>query len=39
MGLLNAVVIDDPSPDQSYAWEVCLKLKDLGKHNLIAAAA
>ncbi|CAM9385161.1 unnamed protein product [Ectocarpus fasciculatus] len=29
-GLLNAVVIDDPSTDQSYAWNICLKLADLG---------
>jgi ornithine--oxo-acid transaminase len=29
-GLLNAVVIDDTSDDQSEAWNVCLKLADLG---------
>jgi ornithine--oxo-acid transaminase len=29
-GLLNAVVIDDPSTDQSYAWDICMKLRDLG---------
>lgn len=29
-GLLNAVVIDDPSPDQSYAWNICMRLADLG---------
>jgi hypothetical protein len=30
-GLLNAVVIDDRSTDQSYAWDICLKMADLGK--------
>ena len=30
-GLLNAIVIDDPTEDQSRAWNVCLKLADLGK--------
>jgi ornithine--oxo-acid transaminase len=30
MGLLNAVVIDDPSPDQTYAWHICLRLASLG---------
>lgn len=29
-GLLNAVVIDDTSSDQSYAWNICLKLAELG---------
>jgi ornithine--oxo-acid transaminase len=29
-GLLNAVVIDDPSKDGSTAWNVCLRLADLG---------
>lgn len=29
-GLLNAVVIDDTSDDQSEAWNVCMKLADLG---------
>lgn len=27
---MNAVVIDDRSDDGSYAWNVCLKLADLG---------
>ncbi len=30
-GLLNAVVIDDRSTDQSYAWDICIKMADLGK--------
>lgn len=30
-GLLNAVVIDDRSTDQSYAWDICVKLADLGE--------
>eukprot|EP01039_Chlorochromonas_danica_P001533 gene1532-1671_t len=29
-GLLNAIVIDDTSDDQSEAWNICLKLADLG---------
>jgi len=29
-GLMNAVVIDDTSPDGSYAWNVCLRLAELG---------
>ena len=29
-GLMNAVVIDDTSSDGSYAWNICLKLADLG---------
>ena len=30
MGLLNAVVIDDRSSDQSYAWDICIKMADMG---------
>jgi acetylornithine/succinyldiaminopimelate/putrescine aminotransferase len=30
-GLLNAVVIEDRSKDQSYAWDVCLRLADMGE--------
>jgi ornithine--oxo-acid transaminase len=30
MGLLNAVVIDDRSEDQSYAWDICMKMADMG---------
>lgn len=29
-GLLNAVVIEDRSTDQSYAWDVCVRLADMG---------
>jgi len=29
-GLLNAVVIDDRSKDESYAWDICIKLAKLG---------
>lgn len=29
-GLLNAIVVDDDSPDQSKAWDICLKFADLG---------
>eukprot|EP01034_Spumella_vulgaris_P000984 gene984-1300_t len=29
-GLLNAVVIDDRSTDQSYAWDICIKMADMG---------
>jgi hypothetical protein len=29
-GLMNAVVVDDRSKDGSYAWNICLKLADLG---------
>ena len=29
-GLLNAIVIDDNTPDQSEAWEVCLRFANLG---------
>jgi ornithine--oxo-acid transaminase len=28
MGLLNAIVINDPNPDA--AWELCLRMKDNG---------
>ncbi len=30
-GLLNAVVIEDRSKDQSYAWDICLKMADMGE--------
>jgi acetylornithine/succinyldiaminopimelate/putrescine aminotransferase len=30
-GLLNAVVIEDRSADQSYAWDICVRLADLGE--------
>eukprot|EP00349_Pseudokeronopsis_sp_Brazil_P001590 CAMPEP_0202963482 /NCGR_PEP_ID=MMETSP1396-20130829/7478_1 /ASSEMBLY_ACC=CAM_ASM_000872 /TAXON_ID= /ORGANISM="Pseudokeronopsis sp., Strain Brazil" /LENGTH=424 /DNA_ID=CAMNT_0049684735 /DNA_START=117 /DNA_END=1391 /DNA_ORIENTATION=+ len=30
MGLLNAIVMADDSPDQTRAWDVCLKMADLG---------
>jgi ornithine--oxo-acid transaminase len=29
-GLLNAVVIDDKSSDKSYAWDICVRLANLG---------
>lgn len=29
-GLLNAVVIEDRSADQSYAWDICVKMANLG---------
>ena len=29
-GLLNAVVIDDRSEDQSYAWDICVKMARAG---------
>lgn len=29
-GLLNAVVIEDRSTDQSYAWDICVKMANLG---------
>lgn len=29
-GLLNAIVVDDPSEDQSRAWDICMKFADLG---------
>ncbi|RYH28962.1 aminotransferase class III-fold pyridoxal phosphate-dependent enzyme [archaeon] len=29
-GLLTAVVIDDNSDDQSEAWNICMKMADLG---------
>jgi ornithine--oxo-acid transaminase len=29
-GLMNAVVIEDRSSDQSYALDICLKMADLG---------
>lgn len=29
-GLLNAVVIEDRSADQSYAWDLCLRMADMG---------
>ena len=29
-GLLTAIVIDDDSDDQSEAWNICLKMADLG---------
>mmetsp|Transcript_828 Transcript_828/g.1738 ORF Transcript_828/g.1738 Transcript_828/m.1738 type:complete len:431 (-) Transcript_828:121-1413(-) len=29
-GLLNAVVIDDRSKDQSYAWDICVRLANMG---------
>jgi len=32
-GLLNAVVIEDRSTDQSYAWDICVKMANLGKEN------
>ncbi len=32
-GLLNAVVIEDRSTDQSYAWDICVKMANLGKGN------
>ena len=31
-GLLNAVVIEDRSTDQSYAWDVCVRLADMGEY-------
>ena len=30
-GLLNAVVIEDRSTDQSYAWNICMRLAELGE--------
>ena len=29
-GLLNAVVIEDRSTDESYAWDICIKMAKLG---------
>lgn len=29
-GLLNAVVIDDRSADGTYAWDICMKMADMG---------
>lgn len=29
-GLLNAIEIDDPTPEQNKAWDVCLKFADMG---------
>ncbi len=31
-GLLNAIVVDDRSEDQSRAWDICMKFADLGKY-------
>jgi ornithine--oxo-acid transaminase len=29
-GLLNAIVVDDNTPDQSRAWNICMKMAEMG---------
>jgi ornithine--oxo-acid transaminase len=29
-GLLNAIVVDDPTDDQSRAWDICMKFAEMG---------
>lgn len=34
-GLLNAIVMEDDSPEQTRAWDVCLRMADLGSLALL----